>query len=256
MTRINALECPSDPTYGEAFDADPDTSGPYPTSGTIAVVAASGTAFSTTGLFCAVTDYSPTTFVDNRLANGGTVSSDKADVAWTGTQKQMTQTTTGPQQGDGLMAKDYNGKVAQKLAFCTDGLSKTIALAESAGRPFKYTRKGRVGGFPATSGRVNGGGWVRPASDFAFAGSSADGLSVGGGTQAINATNGDSVDIATFDGTTYGKEGSGQPFSFHPGVVNVVMGDGAVKAISDSITIRVFAAMVTRKGAESVDLPE
>ena len=253
MTRIKALECPSDPSNEEAFDADPDTSGPYPTTNTMAVWNGS---LVTAGLFCATTDYSPTTFVDNRLANGGTVSSDKADVAWTGTQKQMTQTTSGPQQGDGFMAKDYNGKVAQKLSFCTDGLSKTIALAESAGRPFKYTRKGRVGGFPAANARVNGGGWVRPASDFAFAGSSADGLTVGGGGQAINATNGDSVDIATFDGTTYGKEGSGQPFSFHPGVVNVVMADGAVKALSDSVTIRVFAAMVTRKGAESVDLPD
>jgi len=256
MTRINALECPSDPTYGEAFDADPDTSGPYPSSAALAVVAASGTTFASTGLFCAVTDYSPTTFVDVRLANGGTISDTKADVAYTATQKTMTTTTSSPQQGDGFMAKDYAGKVTQKMSYCTDGLSKTIALAESAGRPFKWTRTGRVSGFPANNAKVNGGGWCRPASDFAFAGSSSDGLTVGGGTQAINATNGDDTATGTFDGTTYGKEGTSQPFSFHRGVVNVVMADGSTKAVSDTVSIRVFAAMVTRKGAESVDLPE
>ena len=256
MTRIGALECPSDPTTGLAFDADPDTSGPYPSSAAIAVVATSGTAFASTGLFCATTDYSPTTFVDVRLANGGTISDSKADVAYTADQKTMSQTTTGPQQGDGFMAKDYSGKINQKMSFCTDGLSKTIALAESAGRPFKYTRTGPVAGFPANNAKVNGGGWCRPASDFAFAGSSSDGLTVGGGTQAINATNGDDTATGTFDGATYGKEGTGQPFSFHPGIVNVVMADGSTKALSDTVSVRVFAAMVTRKGNENVDVPQ
>jgi hypothetical protein len=113
-----------------------------------------------------------------------------------------------------------------------------------------------VAGFPANNAKVIGCGWCRPASDFAFAGSSSDGLTVGGGTQAINATNGDDTATGTFDGATYGKEGTSQPFSFHPGIVSVVMADGSTKALSDTVSVRVFAAMVTRKGNENVDVPQ
>ena len=80
-----------------------------------------------------------------------------------------------------------------------------------------------------------------------------DGSAVGSSAQAaINVTNGESVDTATFNGATYGKEGTGDPYSFHPGVVNVVMGDGAVRSVSEQVSVRVFAAMVTRGGSEAV----
>ena len=57
-------------------------------------------------------------------------------------------------------------------------------------------------------------------------------------------------DVATFGGADYGKEGTGDPYSFHPSAVNAVMGDGSVRTISESVSIRVFAAMVTRAGNE------
>ena len=107
-------------------------------------------------------------------------------------------------------------------------------------------------GVPAN--RVNGGGWCRPASDLAFKGAKSDGSAVGSGAQlAINVTNGESVDTATFAGPTYGKEGTSDPYSFHPGIVNVVMGDGSVRSMNESVSIRVFAALVTRAGAEAVN---
>ena len=182
ITRIPALVCPSTPE-GSPFDGDPDTGSTpsgYPTTATIAVV--SGTAFGTTGLFCAPTDYSPTTFVDVGLQNPTPASpvdtlADVANPNLQGAQKAS--------QGDGAMPKDYNGTVKAKLSQIRDGLSKTIALAESAGRPFQYIRGKRADGggvaFPAR--RVNGGGWVRPASDFAFdaSGSGADASPFGAG---------------------------------------------------------------------------
>ena len=80
-----------------------------------------------------------------------------------------------------------------------------------------------------------------------------DGSAVGSSAQAaINVTNGESVDTAAFNGATYGKEGTGDPYFFHPGVVNVVMGDGAVRSVSEQVSVRVLAAMVTRGGSEAV----
>jgi prepilin-type N-terminal cleavage/methylation domain-containing protein len=248
-TKIETLLCPSAP----ATRADGDPESGYPSSNTIAVVNPTQTGFSTTGLFCASTDYSATTFVDQRLANGGTISDTKADVAHD--QAQGAQ-KSGP--ADGLMPKDYNGTVFPKLSDCTDGLSNTIAVAESAGRPFQYIGGKRAdnssASFPAR--RINGGGWVRPASDFAFDGASKDGLSFGSGanvTVAVNATNGESVETGTYKGAIYGTEGTGEPYAFHPGGVQVVLGDGAVKLISSNATIRVFASLVTRGGAETLD---
>jgi prepilin-type N-terminal cleavage/methylation domain-containing protein len=249
-TRIKALECPSDPSNLQ-FDGDPDTSttsAGYPTSET---QGAAGT-----GLFAATTDYSPTTFVDSGLVG---VNGIVASSAWTGTQKQRQSATGAVQSGDGFMAKDYNGSVIQRLAFVTDGLSKTIALVESAGRPYKWNRGKLSGTFPTN--RVNGGGWCRPASDFAFKGSKEDGTSVGtsapnGATTAVAATNGEDIATFTFDGNSSGKEGSSDPYSFHPSLVNVVMADGAVKTFSDSVSLSVFAAMVTRAGNENVAVPD
>ena len=47
--------------------------------------------------------------------------------------------------------------------------------------------------------------------------------------------------------------GSGQPFSFHPGGLHVALGDGSVKFISENIPIRLFARLVTRDQGEPVD---
>jgi len=245
MTVIPHLQCPSDPEGSGSYDGDPDTSStPSGYGSGPAAVNADRSGFTTPGLFCATTDYSPTTFVDNRLTG-------KADVVAPGSQKVVSSGTVATTAAAGLLYKDYDGRTKAKINQCTDGLSKTIALAESAGRPAKYVRGKKVGTFPTD--RVNGGGWCRPASDFAFKGAAADGSAVGSSAvQAINVTNGENVTTATFGGTEYGKEGTGDPYSFHPGTINVLMGDGSARSVSDDVEIRVFAAMVTRAGGENV----
>jgi prepilin-type processing-associated H-X9-DG protein len=129
-----------------------------------------------------------------------------------------------------------------------DGLSNTIAVWESAGRPHIYQR-GNLVSEDLTNHRVNGGGWVRPASDVLFAGSNKTGTSVPG--FFLNRTNG--LDIGGFAYTTtgypapIGTEGSSQPYSFHTGSVNVLLGDGSARSLSEDIDITVAAALVTRK---------
>jgi prepilin-type N-terminal cleavage/methylation domain-containing protein/prepilin-type processing-associated H-X9-DG protein len=259
-TKIENLLCPSAPA--DRYDGDPDTGSTpsgFPTADTKAVVNATQTGFSTVGLFTAATDYSPTVFIDSRLAASGTVSDLKADVTGTSAQGAQRQTP-----GDGLLPKDYNGTVFPKIADCTDGLSNTIAVAESAGRPYHYIGGKRADTLTVGSNgptqfptrRVNGGGWCRPASDFAIDGASADGSTFGTGanvTKAVNATNGESVETGTYKGATYGTEGTSEAYAFHPGGAQVVFGDGAVKLISKDVTIRVFSSLVTRAGQEVVD---
>src|SRR5437762_11224366 len=84
----------------------------------------------------AVTDYSPTIGVDDRLQLANLV-----DYA-----------------GAGMLPKNSEPRLAQ----VTDGLSNTILYGESADRPYLYRGNHRVGGLPGN--RVNRGGWVRPGT--------------------------------------------------------------------------------------------
>jgi prepilin-type N-terminal cleavage/methylation domain-containing protein/prepilin-type processing-associated H-X9-DG protein len=174
----------------------------------------------------AVTDYSPTTGVDDRLQLANLV-----DYA-----------------GAGMMPKNTEPRLAQ----VTDGLSNTILYAGSAGRPILYRKNARVGSLPGN--RVNGGGWVRPGTDFSVDGSSYDGLTIPGPC-ALNCTNGDDFGSTPFPHPYYGSEGSGEAYGFHPGGANFAFGDGSVRLLSQNIGIRDFARLVTRDGGESVNGP-
>jgi prepilin-type N-terminal cleavage/methylation domain-containing protein len=155
-------------------------------------------------------------------------------------------------------AKPTNGFMPKNATItfsdATDGLSNTIAVFESAGRPLVY-RKGAVVGTDPAVHRVNGGGWCRAATDVLFAGSNATGSQIPG--VAFAKTNGYDVGPESYGATgypaPYGTEGTSQPYAFHRGGVNVVLGDGAVKFIDEGIHIGVIAALVTRNGAGGED---
>ncbi len=78
--------------------------------------------------------------------------------------------------GPGILAKN----VKSRFSDVTDGLSNTILLADSAGRPNLWIRGKRLGdpqtgkfnpsGATPASGFVNGGGWARNASDISLEG--------------------------------------------------------------------------------------
>ncbi|HWG47209.1 MAG TPA: DUF1559 domain-containing protein [Gemmataceae bacterium] len=134
------------------------------------------------------------------------------------------------------------------IAGVTDGLSNTILLAESAGRPQVY-RLGRAVGSTPTN-KVNGGGWSRPASDFDLKGSTFDGSSVPGPC-AINCTNGRDIG-SSFPDPVYGTAGTGETYAFHTSGANALFGDGSVHFLTQSINIVLYAALVTRDGGEAV----
>ncbi len=306
-TRIQTFECPSAQTSPSSDvgrwddDPDPKTSGQF--------YHASGRRIA------APSDYAAVTHVEPLLLGLGPQSTE--------TTAQLAYNTGGTAidaYGLGILAK--NSKV--KIADVRDGLSNTILLSESAGRPYLFIRQGSrlvkaanaslggdIGPDTASGGsntiaadRVNGGGWSRPASDIALLGTDISGTQYPG--YYINRTNG--IDIngaqwsyaggvdsisgggsalqtnvvasvgAPLNGgtwTTYypsgisgvsylnwpdplqnnktSVNGSGQPFSFHPGGLHVALGDGSVKFISENIPIRLLARLVTRDQGETVD---
>jgi len=203
QTRISTFICPSTPEPNR-LDGLPEAN-PW------------------TADIAAITDYSPTIAVDQRLENTGLV--EKA--------------------GPGILIK--NGE--PRLADVTDGLSNTILYAESAGRPYLYRLREKIGNLP--NRRVNGGGWCRPASDFSVDGSGFDGTGFPGPCP-LNCTNGQNVGQAAFPHPYYGSEGTGEAYAFHPGGAQFALGDASVRFLSQTMTIRTFAALVTRAGNEAV----
>jgi len=156
----------------------------------------------------------------------------------------LAATNSAIKAGPGIMIRNEQATIAA----VTDGLSNTMMIIESAGRPTLYRKGQAVGSIPST--KVNGGGWSRPASDLLFKGSTTDGTA-SPGTCAANCTNGVAAGT-TFPHPTYGTDGTSEPYSFHTSGVNAVMGDGSVRFIRGNINIATFAAMITRDSGEVI----
>lgn len=152
----------------------------------------------------------------------------------------------------------------------SDGLSNTIAIAESSGRPFVYVKRKRLtlgnalndtAASSPTTDRLNSGGWSRPASDIIIFGSTNDPNGVLGGTVAFNTTNGHNIRGLTYTasgiastilGLPIATHGTGAPYSFHTGGANFTRGDGSVQFVSDSIDFRSFVSLATPSGGEVI----
>jgi prepilin-type N-terminal cleavage/methylation domain-containing protein/prepilin-type processing-associated H-X9-DG protein len=186
------------------------------------------------GSRCAApTDYAPISQVEQRLVDTGLVD----DV---------------PDQ-TGMLLRN----TVASLRHVTDGTSKTIMLAESAGRPRVFRRGAQIGDLP--DHRVNGGGWSRPASEFGLDGSTTAGKCPGpiainniNGEDLYDVTGGSPNSQGSFPYTFYGSNGTSETYAFHPGGANILFGDGSVHLLNEDIEIRVYARMVTRKGNEVV----
>lgn len=229
--RVAVYECPSSPK--PLKDHDPQV-GISPWAGIVAVG-----------------DYGGSLGIDNRLSDpGGAAEIGLPNYYGTGIPLRVAGTGTILSTAD----KPTNGFLPKNASIAfgdvTDGLSNTIAVFESAGRPLVYRRSSALGA-DAVAHRVNAGGWCRPASDILFAGSNQTGSQIPG--VYFNRTNGEDVGGQTYPYPFYGTEGTSQPFALHRGGANVVLGDGAVKFISDSVDFGVICSLVTRNAAGGDD---
>jgi prepilin-type N-terminal cleavage/methylation domain-containing protein len=234
--RVTVYECPSSPTSRGILDIDPNLT-PYK------AIVANG-------------DYGVSVGVDPRLAtlvNGppsaipGYYPAQSPDPAYGLTISGSDALTSTPDKPtNGFMPK--NATIT--FGDVTDGLSNTIAVFESSGRPLVYRRGAALGTDPQVH-RVQGGGWCRAASDIQYAGSNVTGATIPGTSFAR--TNGEDIAAATYPHPVYGTEGTSQPFAFHKGGVNVLFGDSVVKFLSDGVDVGIIAALVTRNGAGAND---
>jgi prepilin-type N-terminal cleavage/methylation domain-containing protein/prepilin-type processing-associated H-X9-DG protein len=163
------------------------------------------------------------------------------------TDPRLVALGVGVVSGNGILDK------TQKVRFgdITDGLSNTLHITESAGKPSLYRAGRLVSSPPGFTSGVQGGGWARPASDIpSFSGSSADGTSFPG-TCALNCTNGQQV--TTYPDPYYGTDGTGAVYGFHTGGVNALMGDGSVRFLRSSTPIATLAALISRNGGETAN---
>lgn len=188
--------------------------------------------------------------------------------------------------GAGILSQSSPGRMSD----VKDGLSTTIMYAESAGRPTIY-RKNKVFGGDTSTNRVNGGAWVRPASDFfvdgaritnvatgvaEFPGISlanvgvmnvATGEDIGPVASSWSATTGfpasnsstlnptpstSTPSYTPLPATTRNFLGTGEVYSFHTGGANIVFGDGALRFMSQNVSLDEFARMVTRESGEII----
>jgi prepilin-type N-terminal cleavage/methylation domain-containing protein/prepilin-type processing-associated H-X9-DG protein len=127
-----------------------------------------------------------------------------------------------------------NAVAPSTIGSITDGTSNTIMMAEAAGRPDFYAAGPKLVS-PASSGcsACKEGGWADPNNAFSIDGANPDGSVPG--PCSINCS------------------GNSEVFAFHPGLANVVMADGSVRGIKDSIPLCTLGAMVTKAGGEIIN---
>ncbi len=223
--RVSTYECPSSPKHNNTLDHNPDGVSPGdPWAGIVAVG-----------------DYGASLGVDPALEPFAAALTPPVVV-----RGSTAMTSTGSSNTNGMLPKNS----ALRLQDVTDGLSNTIAVFESGGRPFLYRRGPTQISGDLSNVRVNAGGWVRAATDILFAGSSRDGVTIPGAF--LNRTNGRDIGGEVYGPLGYpsvGTEGSSQPFGFHLSGVNVLLGDGSVRFIDEEINIGVISALVTRNQA-------
>jgi prepilin-type N-terminal cleavage/methylation domain-containing protein/prepilin-type processing-associated H-X9-DG protein len=243
-TIVQTFVCPSSPHNNNALDHNPaGSSASSPTS----------TAWSPGGAFTgvvAVGDYGASVGVSPQLAAYLAGLSPPIYVQGSSSYQSSATTPT-----NGFLPKN----ASLTFADVTDGLSNTIAYVESAGRPFVYRRGNSLVNADLSKSHTAGGGWSRAATDVELTGSNADGTLLTAdsgftGTVFVNRTNGhdhgnDAYNASTGYPAPYLTDGSSQPYSFHPGGFNYLLGDGSVKFFDDSGAIEILADLVTRNGA-------
>ena len=117
-----------------------------------------------------------------------------------------------------------------RFADITDGVSSTLFVTECSGRPTIWRGSQPL----APSSAVGGGPWASSGNRLSIEGSTPPDGASRPGMCALNCTN------------------LGEIYSFHPGGVNALLGDGSVRLLSSSLALRVLVKLVTRAGGETL----
>ena len=132
----------------------------------------------------------------------------------------------------GMSPPFYNRRARTRPADVIDGLSRTFAWVEDAGRPIWYRRR-----TPILSSRASGSGWADPDSEFWVDGYTTDGVT-SRGPCAMNCNS------------------SNELYSFHPSACGAVFCDGSVRFLSDDLAMPVLAAAISASQGENEAAPQ
>jgi len=141
------------------------------------------------------------------------------------------------------------------LTKITDGTSKTILLAECAGREDVWRAGVRTpanadnSSGNASCARAQGGAWATNDNPHGFGEKKDAWCPAGTGSTLAGA-------IPT---TLFRVNGSNESgwliYAFHPGGAHIAMADGAVQFVSESTDVRILGELATRAGGETSSLP-
>jgi len=185
-------------------------------------------------------DYAPSVYTDINVLNGVPVTGG------------VGATPIVPYRNKLVAAKGLlkDGKTA--ISEITDGTSNTIAVIECAGRDERFVSQFFEGLYPVVRGAGPAGGptarhrfwrWADPGSAFGTSGQPNNkGLPTNEGVAwpSTHATAGNQAGP------------NEEPYSFHPGGVNALFGDGSVRFIKDSVNLAAFRSILTLAGGETV----
>jgi prepilin-type processing-associated H-X9-DG protein len=128
------------------------------------------------------------------------------------------------------------------MSWILDGTSNTMAMGEDAGRPqtFVFRRRVATDHPPTPAGyRASIGGWCQPTNTIDVRGL------LPGVTPPTNC----------FPGPVAVNGGNGEDiFSFHPGGANILLSDGAVRFLRETVSIDTIALLLTPNDGKTIPL--
>ena len=139
------------------------------------------------------------------------------------------------------------------ISECTDGLSNTIAIIECAGRDERFVSQYFESQYPVVGGKgrpatPNGARhrfwrWADPGCAFGTSGQ----------PNNLGMPTNEGVPWPSTTATAGNQAGPNEePYSYHPGGINALFGDGSVHFIKSTINLVAFRSILTLAGSDVV----
>jgi len=180
----------------------------------------------TTGFFPATSDYWPVSRANNNSA------------VWTA----LGMTFPGTDGVNGVLTANRTTRMADIL----DGLSNTLLVGESGNRHEGWVRNRKYAD-PSTAGWGVRGAWASESNNIVCAGTQ--------GPIVFPPPNPLKVSTAAHVPGAVSINGwnQGELYSFHPGICNVALGDGSVRNLSATISLKALQKLAARADGQPLD---
>jgi len=185
-------------------------------------------------------DYAPSVYTDINVQNG------MLNIGGVGA------TPIVPYRNKLVAAKGLLKDSKTAISEVTDGLSNTIAILECAGRDERFVSQFFEGQYPVVRGQGPAGGpnarhrfwrWADPGSAFGTSGQP--------NNKSLPTNEGSAwPSTAATAGNQAGP--NEEPYSYHPGGINALFGDGSVRFVKDSVNLVAFRGILTIAGGDVV----